>query len=294
MTVGDESMDSANIANGDSTVGADGLPAQLTWPALPQGAVISIRRIDAAGKQSMFAVVMAAAEYWLKSAYTSSSGDWAQFTTGHPYGDAIAAAQSDTRFTLLRPGEISIYRVHLKEDQRFLIRDLVRVLLCEGHESAGPSGWPDEVNSFWSASDTDLEDKFNGFECTPRWVSINDQRVSCMRFEDIAPPDLIPVLFDEYGELDRWGEVGSASFREDDNMGRPFSWSGQMTLIRLCPGYAISLHEYDADVVAGPTYLMRLPLDSAAEATAIAKWQDDMDEATFANYQDPDADQDAK
>lgn len=75
-------------------------------------------------------------------------------------------------------------------------------------------------------------------------------------------------------------------------MGRPFSLSGQMTLIRFRPGYAISLHEANADWVAGPTYLMRLPLDSVDEAAAISACQDEMDEVAFANYEEDEAEED--
>ena len=67
-----------------------------------------------------------------------------------------------------------------------------------------------------------------------------------------------------------------------------------MTFMRFRPGYAISLHESDADVVAGPSYLTRLPLDPVEEAAIIQAWQEKMDEATFANYQDDEAQEDAE
>lgn len=274
-----------------------GLSALLTWPALPDKVVLSAQRVDVTGRQQIWFVDESESGYTLGSAVRTPSGEWSSFSTGEPYNDAIAAAQSDEHLISLRSDEITIYKMVISEESSLNghhLHGLSEVLTCVGLESPEPNDWPQAIGSFWSASDSELESAYDGFECTPRWAFANELRVSCIRFEDVTPPDLIPVLFDQgdqWSDLDTWGTVADAGYSEDDTMGRPFSSSGQMTLIRFRPGYAISLHEADADVVAGSSYLTRFPLDPAEEAATINAWQAEMDEATFANYQEDDSEE---
>ena len=273
----------------------DGLSTLLTWPALPDDAPLSAKRVDVVGRQQMWFIDQSESGYTLAAASRPPSGTWSSFVTGEPHDELIAAAQSDDNLISLRSDEITIYKMVTSEEYRPHkdLNALAEVLTCVGLESPQVSNWPQEIGSFWSASDSDVENAYNGFECTSRWAFVNELRVSCIRFEDETPPDLIPVLFDR-SDLDIWYSEAEASFSEDDNMGRPFSWSGQMTFMRFRPGFAISLHESDADVVAGPSYLTRLPLDPVEEAAIIHAWQEKMDEATFANYQDDEAQEDAE
>jgi hypothetical protein len=207
----------------------DGLSTLLTWPALPDDAVLSAKRVDVVGRQQMWFIDQSESGYTLAAASRPPSGEWSSFVTGEPHGDLIAAAQSDDNLISLRSDEITIYKIVASEEYY----TLSTVLTCDGLESPQVNHWPEDIGSFWSASDSDLENAYNGFECTSRWAFVNELRVSCIRFEDVTPPDLIPVLFDQWSNLDFLGAVAEASFSEDDNMGRPCSWSGQMTVIRF-------------------------------------------------------------
>ena len=273
----------------------DGLSTLLTWPALPDDAPLSAKRVDVVGRQQMWFIDQSESGYTLAAASRPPSGEWSSFVTGEPHGELMAAAQSDDNLISLRSDEATIYKIVTSEEYSGKnLNALSEVLTCVGLESPQVTNWPQKIGSFWSASDSELETAYNGFECTSRWAFVNELRVSCIRFEDVTPPDLIPVLFDQWSNLDFCYAEAEASFSEDDNMGRPFSWSGQMTFMRFRPGYGISLHESDADVVAGPSYLTRLPLDPVEEAAIINAWQEKMDEATFANYQDDEAQEDAE
>lgn len=233
------------------------------------------KRVDVVGRQQMWFIDQSESGYTLAAASRPPSGEWSSFVTGEPHDELIAAAQSDDTLISLRSDEVTIYKIVTSEEYSGKnLNALSKVLTCVGLESPQVTNWPQEIGSVWSASDSELENASNGFECTSRWAFLNELRVSCIRFEDVTPPDLIPVLFDQWSNLDTWDAEAEASFSEDDNMGRPFSWSGQMTFVRFRPGYAISLRESDADVIAGPSYLTRLPLDRVEEAAIINAWQE--------------------
>lgn len=253
----------------------------VPWPEIPKRTVLTAKRVDSEGGQRLWAVTKSKSLYRLDSA-SRSPGEWSSFVSGDPVESIVAAVQSDVNLISLRPNEISWFSYDSRK-----IRDLrlVWLLRCVGFDAQTTRDWPAEIFAFWSASDAKIEDHYDGYECTSRWAAINDERVSCIQFDDGVHTELIPTLFESYGELDICQEVGSGSFREDDDMGRPFSYSGRMSLRILRPGYAFSLHQMDADVVAGPSYFMRIPLDPEGEGAAIEAWQEDMDEKTFVNYE---------
>ena len=258
------------------------------WPEARRGTILSARRMSASGDLSMWTVTHSQGVYRVERESSSKSSGWLEPTNGPQFASIGDAVGSDIGLVSLHPDEITLYQVDASALRPY---DLASRLECVGASNPAADKWPLNVAKFWTESDLVIENAYNGYECTHRWASINEYRISCVRFEDATPLELIPALFDRDGDLVDDGEVGMAEFHTEY---MPVCWDGSMSLLRLRSGYALARHTGDAQEIMeiGPSHLMRLPIDPAEETVAIDKWQRSMDKAS--GVEDENNDDDAE
>lgn len=250
------------------------------WPEVPMNAVAIVERYVAAGPRKMWVVAGEVGVYGLHTALEGADETWAIDVAERQFLTVVEALGSDVDSLSLRDNEITCY--HINEVQ-IDSAALSGVLVCDGYEAQIEDLWIDDDVEYWISGDAEIQDYITGYECVPRWASINDFRVSLVKFDDLDRVELIPTIFEEGGRPAEALEVAELSF-EEGNMGRPISYSFAVSLLRLRPGYAISLHEHESPFYAGDSHVMRLPIKMADEASAIAGWFSDMEEKHMVNY----------
>lgn len=122
-----------------------------------------------------------------------------RFADGHEEiltADAIGLAESLATSRSLRDlssGTITSYRVDASTLEPVQLVSLLRVV---GTDAEDPEPWPEDVSEKWSTGDDELAEQIGDVTWVPRWIEVNDRRVSTVKADDGT---LIPVLPDEDG-----------------------------------------------------------------------------------------------